>query len=493
MTWRNRKLFNDLPQGIVSGLEPIPRYQMGGMVQGYEAGGKTYPNKGLEALAKEAPEVVKRMGYEDGGFINPRNYLGGGTVQYPMGMEMGSLVPEVFESGDQQINDALNNALSVTGVTNDMMAKEVAPMNTDKVAAPSLDVSEEPESISMADNVNEAVDMLTSQYKEAARSLVKQAKQNLFLEDNMNITEVEKNLQEKLDLLDEEYKSRVQEVLYEVDMPLDTKELRDVTLFDQNFQAEIEREMLENLGEEKIALSETNIPKLEHGGIHPTPEEIYNQRMQEKADKRNLARTGTLFSGKTLQGGLAGFFDVVGQAQKAESDKIVPENRIDMTTARTAEYKQNQALNVLNDASLTEEQKAVMLSALGINLGSGGSDATGTMKNVAEVKRIQQSTRDRIAAINASTLPDEQKKRQIKLAKETEKYELDVLGANVGDSDAALDSQAAKQALDFAETLIKTDGPYFGRNPIEVAEEMYNGLRPGRVNTNPFTKISPLD
>ena len=28
------------------------------------------PNKGLEALKKEAPEVVKRMGYEEGGSID---------------------------------------------------------------------------------------------------------------------------------------------------------------------------------------------------------------------------------------------------------------------------------------------------------------------------------------------------------------------------------------------------------------------------------------
>ena len=54
MTWRNRKLFNNLPQGIVSGLEPIPRYK-------------------------------------EGGFVNPRNYIGGGTVEYPIGMEAGTL------------------------------------------------------------------------------------------------------------------------------------------------------------------------------------------------------------------------------------------------------------------------------------------------------------------------------------------------------------------------------------------------------------------
>ena len=118
MSWKNRKLFNNLPQGIVSGLEPIPRYQMGGMVQGYETGG-SFPNKGLAALNKVAPDVVKKMGYEDGGFINPRNYVGGGTVEYPIGMEAGELVPEVFESGDQQINEALNTMLATTMPTGD--------------------------------------------------------------------------------------------------------------------------------------------------------------------------------------------------------------------------------------------------------------------------------------------------------------------------------------------------------------------------------------
>ena len=41
-----------------------------GMMGGGEA--KQYPNKGLAALAKEAPEVVKRMGYKDGGSIMNR-------------------------------------------------------------------------------------------------------------------------------------------------------------------------------------------------------------------------------------------------------------------------------------------------------------------------------------------------------------------------------------------------------------------------------------
>ena len=46
MSWRNRKMFDNLPQGIVSGLAPIPRYK-------------------------------------EGGFVNPIDYRAGGTVDYP--------------------------------------------------------------------------------------------------------------------------------------------------------------------------------------------------------------------------------------------------------------------------------------------------------------------------------------------------------------------------------------------------------------------------
>jgi hypothetical protein len=92
---------------------------MGGMVQGYETGGP-FPNKGLAALNEVAPDVVKTiMGKEEGGFVNPRNYLGGGTVQYPIGMETGTLVPEVFAQGDQQINEALNTMIATTMPTGD--------------------------------------------------------------------------------------------------------------------------------------------------------------------------------------------------------------------------------------------------------------------------------------------------------------------------------------------------------------------------------------
>ena len=40
--------------------------------------GGAYPNKGLEALAKEAPEVVKKMGYKYGGDVE--KYAQGGPT-----------------------------------------------------------------------------------------------------------------------------------------------------------------------------------------------------------------------------------------------------------------------------------------------------------------------------------------------------------------------------------------------------------------------------
>ena len=114
MSWRNRKLFGNLPQGIISGLEPIPRYQMGGMVRGYEAGG-SFPNKGLAALNKVAPDVVEKMGYEGGGFINPQNYVNGGTVGMPIGMEAGALVPK-----ENFMERGINNMLESLGIETDV-------------------------------------------------------------------------------------------------------------------------------------------------------------------------------------------------------------------------------------------------------------------------------------------------------------------------------------------------------------------------------------
>jgi len=75
--------FGLLPQGTfptLSGGQPQQQQQQ--QPQGMNQGGGVYPNEGLESLAKVAPEVVERMGYNMGGAARPMAYnMGGGVSQ----------------------------------------------------------------------------------------------------------------------------------------------------------------------------------------------------------------------------------------------------------------------------------------------------------------------------------------------------------------------------------------------------------------------------
>ena len=66
---------NTMPQ--LSGGQPRLEEQVMAAAQGGEV---QYPNKGLESLAKVAPDVVKRMGYNMGGYVMPMAYAEGGNV-----------------------------------------------------------------------------------------------------------------------------------------------------------------------------------------------------------------------------------------------------------------------------------------------------------------------------------------------------------------------------------------------------------------------------
>ena len=321
MNWKNRKLFNTLPQGIVSGLEPIPRYQMGGMVQGYETGGP-FPNKGLAALNKVAPDVVKTiMSKEEGGFVNPRNYLGGGTVQYPIGMEAGTLVPEVFESGDQQINEALNN-----------MASVMTPQAT-KVDVPTMENLKQPAE-NLINSAEQTVENLTEEYKQLAKALAQEARQKIDSEGNFtdtNLEAIEADLQQKLNMLDEEYKGKVAEIFSQINAPLDINQLDKVTLLDNELESEIENIMIpKEVKEQDLVagvkdnivdserkkfldiVNEKEIQKLESGALAVDTEKI-KKILNEFSDvpldtpltreRMELKRSGALLSGKSLEGG----------------------------------------------------------------------------------------------------------------------------------------------------------------------------------------------
>jgi len=97
---------NTMPQ--LSGGQPRPEEQvmaaaMGGEVMNYQDGGAAqYPNKGLESLAKVAPEAVRAMGYNMGGqAMMPMNYNMGGQAMMPMNYNMGgqAMMPMAYAEG----------------------------------------------------------------------------------------------------------------------------------------------------------------------------------------------------------------------------------------------------------------------------------------------------------------------------------------------------------------------------------------------------------
>ena len=101
---------NTMPQ--LSGGQPRPEEQvmaaaMGGEVMNYQDGGSAqYPNKGLESLAKVAPEAVRAMGYNMGGqAMMPMNYNMGGSPMMPMAYaEGGNVAMEDFDRMNGRIN-----------------------------------------------------------------------------------------------------------------------------------------------------------------------------------------------------------------------------------------------------------------------------------------------------------------------------------------------------------------------------------------------------
>lgn len=77
-----RRMGQDAPNPVEFGLLPqgtMPTLS-GGQPMSAAEGGEVYPNKGLESLAKVAPEVVESMGYSMGGYVMPMAYATGGNV-----------------------------------------------------------------------------------------------------------------------------------------------------------------------------------------------------------------------------------------------------------------------------------------------------------------------------------------------------------------------------------------------------------------------------
>jgi hypothetical protein len=107
--WKKRKMFSNREQGIMSGLDPVPMVQ-GGYVPypGMEMGGIVLPHTHPELHSHSAPS----RGI-DPGFIRERSPETGALLPK---MQVGGVVPQtqLFEEGDNELNEALNSLASIT-------------------------------------------------------------------------------------------------------------------------------------------------------------------------------------------------------------------------------------------------------------------------------------------------------------------------------------------------------------------------------------------
>ena len=500
-------MFTQMPQGITSGLAPIPRYQMGGMVQyyngggktypneglkalakvrpdvvkkmGYKEGGKTYPNEGLKALAKVAPEVVERMGYEEGGEVFPvdqaMNFVQGTG---PMGVPMPSGMPaQVFEEGDDEINAALNNMLAAVKPQGD------APMmNMEEAPTKDQETKEDPRA-----QAGKIVEETTQKFQEAAREFVKEIKEktdgNLSKEQEEQVLkglqEIDQQYKEAMvsianklgdDLTEEEVTILTPDFIQQLDM-VSTGEIATMDkggLLEQVFDTDASVEgIIGRLTDRaknsfldrvtKIGQTSTEPAPTARSTVRDTLGEYKGMPLSTELMRERMLRNrlGTLLSGKSLQGGVPGLVDVAGQAALAESDAMgkIPEEEADLSA------------ELIKDAFDTET---------GL-LGGGEDSRTATMKNLAKAQEI----------MNNPNLTEEEKQRLLK-----------ILGAGTSETSDDIRASLMDAAIKYVEGLKKGTRPFFDPNKEEDIEarqtaiiNYFNRLiknYPGLTNRDPI-------
>lgn len=290
-------MFYDLPEGIASGLAPIPRYKKGGEV---------FPaDKAINLTQGTTPQ----------------------GVPFPDGTP--GISPQVFDQGDPEINAVLNNMVqTVKG----------------NVTAPVAPIKED-ESEVMVGKINEEDPVETSEAKKSFDKIVDRRRKSLQqellsmfrelnLDESANIPD--QALQEIFPImqdLDSRFAAQVTDMANRIGI-IPTEE--DKTILTDDFEMTISAQFpaIESIANATTAAAEGAVEASQQGvqGVQPVQEEIpkmqngglfrgeatfekanpYYQNLMEAA---NRIRAGANLSGKTLQSGIGGTLDVVGQAQ----------------------------------------------------------------------------------------------------------------------------------------------------------------------------------
>ena len=389
MNWKTRQLFSDQEHGIVSGLSPInmtsggnvpyPSYQDGGTVPAQEP---SIEQQVADLAAKmgispvEARAMILQQMIQDKGVTLSEdviNQFATGLITLhdalsqavgPPKMQTGGLALDLFEEGDQEINEPLNT-----------MAQTVSPSIAD---------------ITPNETVEETVTVTEDQgptdisaLKEAFQQLAVQAVQaaNAAVQQGASVEQVEGPLGERLMMIDEQYrqKSGVQDTILTDEFLAQLDALSDISTEPLAMQEGGEVPAIDELTANRVDLQRAKADLANHDKNKPTnprklawwrnkrkPLEAAVQVAQEKVDllqleaknvtgvstdtasttgtgttgtptvdelttrsfweemkaNANRARRGTLMSGKSKQGGILGTMDVLGQAQLAEAETL---------------------------------------------------------------------------------------------------------------------------------------------------------------------------
>ena len=350
MNWKTRQLFSNREQGIMSGLDPIPMMGGGSVpYPGMQDGGpvpeepsieeqvaKLAELKGisvptargqlLEATARRQgmslpPDVINQFAV---GLISLHDALAQGTQNQEVqqnernlaqqeqlffpGMQTGGMVGmDLFEEGDQDVNEALN-----------MMATATNPDVPDMPATNGATVVEETVTEDQGPSNIEK-----EPFQRMAINVVEQASEIVQNEEYVNTAEIEEQVQGELNAIDEQYRLQTgatdsiltEDFLNLLDRITTIPKMQDGTTEDEATMMDIEA-YIRNLG----------------GGVAGDPEKVkeiiktYKEAsagsVQAQEKLQALARRGAMLSGKSKQGGVSGLMDVLGQADLAEAEVL---------------------------------------------------------------------------------------------------------------------------------------------------------------------------
>ena len=234
-------------------------------------------------------------------------------------MQTGGLALDLFERGDQDINEVLNTSVDrMSGSVNPPLS-DVGP--TEKVEE-TVTVTEDQGPSTMDGSLQKLP------FQQMAIKIVEQADEILKQEDYMNIEEVEQQVQQELTAIDEQYRLQTGAT----DSILTEEFLTLLDRITTNTQDEFDTApgMAEGTppGDIEDMELEAFIRSL-GGGASADPDEVKriikaylgsaSSSSDLQAKKQALARRSALLAGKTKQGGWAGMMDILGQADAAEA------------------------------------------------------------------------------------------------------------------------------------------------------------------------------